>query len=51
MQLITIQQFASSNINITIKKQAIRIKNYNIIINNLEKARKIVNNNNNNCAN
>jgi len=48
MRLITIQQFANLSTNITIKKQAIKIENYNIIANNLKKTRKIVNDNNNN---
>jgi len=51
MQHITIQQLANININITVKEQAIKIKNYNVIANNLRKGKEIVNNNNSNCAN
>jgi len=51
MQLITIQQFASSSTNIIIEEQTTKIKNYNVIISNLRNAREIVNNNKNNCAN
>jgi len=51
MRFITTQQLASFNTNITIKEQATKIKNYNVITNNLRKVKKIVNNNNNNCAN
>jgi len=51
MRLITTQQFANLNTNITIKKQATRIKNHNVIANNLKKAKKIASDNNSNCAN
>jgi len=51
MRLITTQQLTNFNISITIKEQATKIKNYNIITSNLKKAKEVVNNNNSNCAN
>ncbi len=51
MQLIIAKQFANFSTKTFIKKQTIKIKNYNIITNNLKRPKKITNNNNCNCAN
>lgn len=50
IQFIITQQSIDFSTNTTIKKQAIRIENYNIIASSLKEARKIINNNNSNCA-
>ncbi len=49
IQYIIAKQLANFSIKTFIKKQAIKVKNYNIITNNLKRAKKIANNNNRNC--
>jgi len=51
IQLIITKQLASFSTKIFIKKQTIKVKNYNIITNNLKETKRIINNNNHNCAN
>ncbi len=51
IQLIITKQLASFSTKFFIKKQTIRVKNYNIITNNLKETKRIINNNNHNCAN
>ncbi len=51
IQLIITKQFANFSTKTFIKKSTIKIKNYNIITNNLKKAKKIVSNNNRNYIN
>jgi len=42
MRLIIMRQLTSISTNITIKKQTIKIENYNIITNNLKKAKNLL---------
>ena len=51
MQLTIARQLADLSTKTFIKKQTIRVENYNVITSSLEEAREIVSNNNCSCAN